>query len=300
MKIEDHIGITDYAVDLYWMFSTTELAENFKKNIKEILEGARSAGNRIIQSRSRNLHFYNNGNRLKPKKVKLLGAIPLYTLYPTSEYYLQDCIDELDREMLNGISKNTYVLIGKILHLVQDMSSPAHVVPVYHSFRSGDSFESRLNSRMSLYMSNYTLSQDGFNRICCNDINLMNNKCIEMIYKDAASQTIDRICTSKSSIEVKVNGKPAKVGWDLFWKNHEETNSRFGYSKGTRIDGFGRYGPLGKHFGQERVTVLKNKYEIHKNVYDGLCHFVVKKSIEDSLRVLSCIGRRVEEISRSA
>ena len=290
MKIEDHIVITDYAVDLYWMFSNTELAENYKQNIKKIQEGAKSAGKRIIKSRSRNLHFYNHGNRLKPKKVKLLWVLPLYTLYPTSEYYLRNCIDELGKEMADGISSKAYVLIGNILHLIQDLSSPPNVVPVFHSLITRDSFEDRLNSRMKLYMSNYTLSQEGFDNVCDELKYHKDKQCIELIYRDAASRTIDYIRSKKTQFDVKIDGELKKSGWDLFWKNYQQQDSRFSYGKRPGIDGFGRYGPLGKHFGQEQITIFSKKYEIHKNIYEKLSNFVVRKAIEDSIRVLCCVG----------
>jgi hypothetical protein len=295
MRIEDHVEITDYAVNLYWMFSTTELAENYKENIKKIQEGAKSAGNRIMQSRARNLHFYNYGNRLKPRKIKLFGVLPLYTLYPSSEHCLRDYIGELGREIDEGISVNAYELIGKILHLVQDVSSPPHVAPVFHSLRTRDSFEDRLNSRIKLYISNYTLSQEGFNQICCSEEYPRDQQCIESIYNDAAGKTIDYIRNKKTQFEVKINGELKESGWHLFWMDHEYMQSGSIFGKRPKLRGFGGYGPLGKHFGQERITTSRDRYEIHKNVYEKLSNFVVRKSIEDSIRIMHCIGQMIEQ-----
>ncbi len=296
MRIEDHMEITNYAVDLYWMFSSTEMAEKYKENVKDIQEGARSAGNRIMQSGARNLHYYNRGNRLKPRKVKLLGLIPLYTLYPSSEHCLRDYINELEQQMAQGMSVDTYVLIGKILHLVQDVSSPTHVAPILHSFNSRDSFEDRLNSRIKLYISNYTLSQDGFNKICQEQEHHQEQQCVEWIYQDAASRTIDYIGDEKSQFEVKIDGKKTQGGWHLFWLNHEHIQSGPIYGKRPKFHGFGGYGPLGKHFGQERITAFRKKYEIPNSVFEGLSHFVVRKSIEDSIRILNCIGKRIKQL----
>lgn len=298
MRIEDHMEITDYAVNLYWLFSSTELADSYKENINIIQEGARSTGSKILQSGVRNLHYYNHGNWLKPKKVKLFGAFPLYTLYPTSEHSLRQYIAELGKELAEGASNNTYILIGKILHLVQDMSSPAHVVPVFHSLKTRDGFEERLNSRIKLYISNYTLSQDGFNKICYDHGYHAGQQCIERIYRDAAGKTIDYIRNEKTQFEVKINGELTRSGWHLFWMNHEQMQSGTIYGRRPRLNGFGGYGPLGKHFGQEKVTAYGSNYEIHKNVYEKLNNFVVRKSIEDSIRILNCIGHQLEQGKR--
>ena len=298
MRIEDHMEITNYAVDLYWMFSSTEMAEKYKENVKEIQEGARSAGSRVMQSGARNLHYYNRGNRLKPRKVKLFGIIPLYTLYPSSEHCLRDYIDELHLQMAQGMSENTYVLIGKILHLVQDLSSPTHITPVFHGFKSRDSFEERLNSRIKLYLGNYTLSQDGFNKICHEQERHHEPQCIEWIYQDAAYRTIDFISDKKSQFEVKIDGEITQSGWHLFWMNHEHVQFDPIYGNKPKLHGFGSYGPLGKHFGQERITAFRKKYEIPQHVYERLSHFVVRKSIDDSIRILNCIGQRLEQLKQ--
>jgi hypothetical protein len=193
-------------------------------------------------------------------------------------------------DISQGISKNSYILMGKILHLVQDMSSPANVVPVYRSPKSGDSFEDRLTSRLSLYLSHFNFNQDRFNTVCeCS----IGENCIEYIYQDAALKTLERITNSNSEFNVEVNGESRKAGWDLFWNDNEAQHSSFCKCNLNSIKGFGQYGPLGRHFGQERVDVSKNRYVVNNRIYDDLCNFVVKKSIEDSLRVLICIDNLV-------
>jgi hypothetical protein len=272
------------------MFSTTELAEEFKRNIKKIQEGARLIKNGAFQQGSRTLHFFNRKNRFKPRDIKLFGSLPLYTIYPTSEHSLRNYIQQLKDEISQGVSENRYILIGKILHIVQDMSSPANVVPVYRSPRSGDSFEDRLNSKMGLYLSHFNFNQDRFNRVCeCS----VGEDCLEYIYQDAAQKTLDRITKSDSEFSVEVNGETIKAGWDLFWEDDDPTTSFFYKCKLNSIKGFGRYGPLGRHFGQERVDISKNRYVVNNRIYDDLCNFFVKKSIEDSLRVLVCIDNRL-------
>ncbi len=292
MKVSDHMDITNYAVDLYWMFSPTELADKFKFNVDDIQEGARSIRNGALDAGARNLHYFNHNNRFEPKKVKLFGAFHIYTLYPTAEHILKKYVQELSRNISEGISKYTFILIGKILHLVQDMSSPAHVIPVYHSHKMRDSFEVRLNSRMGFYLSNFNINQDRFNRVC---EPTSNDMCIEHIYRNAALTTLERIHKSNSEFRVEINGESRRVGWDLFWKYDEQSDIGFCKKREIKIDGFGCYGPLGKFFGKEQIQVRNNKYKVNNSVYDDLCNYVVRKSIEDSLRVLVCVDNQIRQ-----
>jgi hypothetical protein len=117
--------------------------------------------------------------------------------------------------------------------------------------------------------------------------------CIEYIYQDAALKTLERINKSSSEFSVVINGESKKAGWDLFWNDEESSCSSLCNYKLGSIKGFGRYGPLGRYFGQETVNVSKNRYVVNNKIYDDLCNFVVKKSIEDSLRVLICIDNQI-------
>lgn len=289
MKIKDHMDITDYAVDLYWMFSTTQLADTLKNNINTIKEGTKSVSSRRSWQRTRTWHFFNNENRFKPWRLKLFGAF-IYTVYPTPEQSLRGYVQELRRDISDGITNNSFYLIGKILHLVQDMSSPANVVPIYHSYKRSDSFEIRLNSKMALYLSNFHFNQDRFNKVCeCGN----GSDCIETVYQDAALRTLERIQKSNSEFKIEVDGETRNAGWDLFWSRRERAGSGYCNLKRNLINGFGSYGPLGRHFGQERVEVSSRKYVIRKDIYDNLCNYIVNKSIEDSLRVLVCIDSLV-------
>ncbi len=291
MKATDHMDITNCAVDLYWMFSPTELADKFKSNVNEIGEGAKLAQNGTLK-RTRTLHFFNRNNRIKPKEIRLFGTFPLYTIYPTAEHILGSYVQELKEELSGKISKNAYLLMGKILHLVQDMSSPAHVVPIYHSLKRSDSFESRLSSRMSMYLNNFNISQERFNRVC---ESICSDNCIESIYRNAALQTLERIHSSNSEFRVEINGESRSAGWDLFWRHDGQSDTSFFCRRKVDIEGFGRYGPLGRHFGKEKVEVSNNNYTVGREIYDELCSYIVRKSIEDSLRVLFCIENLVKQ-----
>lgn len=291
MKMQDHMDITSFAVDLYWMFSPTDLADKFKENSGKIKEGAGLVKKESLQRKAHTLHFFNHKNRFKPKKVRMFGLSPIFTIYPTSEHSLRSYIHELRRDLAEGFSKNSFHLVGKILHLVQDMSSPPNVVPVYHSANSGDSFESRLNYRLDSCLSNFNYNQDRFNMVSqCS----VGENCIENIYQGAALTTLGHINSSNSRFNIEVDGETRKAGWDLFWNGDEQVRSSCKMHGLHRIEGFGCYGPLGKHFGQEQVKVARKRYVVNTNVYDGLCQFVVRKAIEDSLKVLICIENQLK------
>jgi hypothetical protein len=285
------MDITRFAVDLYWMFSPTELADELKNNANNIKEGAGGIKNGALRCKPRTMHYFNHKNRFKPKKITLFGLTPIFTLYPTSEHSLRHYIQELRKDISEGISKNSYLLIGKILHLVQDMSSPPNVVPVYHSPKSGDSFESRLSYRMGSYLNNFNYNQERFNAVSeCS----VGENCIENIYQGAALQTLEHITSTNSQFNIEIDGETKEAGWDLFWKGDEHTDTS---SNGYRLlnRGFGRYGPLGKHFGREQVKVARNRYVVNSKIYDELCSYLVKKSIEDSLKVLICVENHMKQ-----
>ena len=293
MKMKDHMDITSFAVDLYWLFSPTDLADAFKENIADIKEGAGLVKKESLQRNTHTLHFFNHKNRFEPNKIKLLGLSPTLTLYPTSEHSLRKYIQELGQNLAEGLSKNSYHLVGKIMHLVQDMSSPPNVIPVYHTADGSDSFETRLNYKLGSFLSGFNYNQERFNLVSeCS----AGENCIENVYQGAALTTLEHINSSKSKFDIEIDGKTKKAGWELFWDGDEQVRSSPSRYRLHRIKGFGRYGPLGKHFGQEQVKVARQRYVVNSSIYDELCGFVIRKSIEDSLKILICIEKQLERL----
>jgi hypothetical protein len=285
------MDITSFAVDLYWMFSSSELADELKNNANHIKEGAKEVKNGALRCKARTMHYFNHKNRFKPKQITLFGLRPIFTLYPTSEHSLRHYVQELRKDISDGVSMSTYHLIGKIMHLVQDMSSPANVIPVFHGPSGGDSFESRLNYRMGSYLSGFNYNQERFNLVTeCS----VGENCIENIYHGAAIRTREHITSPKSQFNIEIDGETRKVGWDLFWKGEEQMNSSPKRYKLNGFKGFGSYGPLGKHFGQEQVDIARNRYVVNSKIYDELCSFVVRKTIEDSLKILICVDNQIQ------
>lgn len=127
-----------------------------------------------------------------------------------------------------------YYSIGEVIHHIQDVTNPAHVVPVYHGGYKKDQFDEQ-------DILQYNLKVDDL------DTNKKYNApYLLSILKPIALTTLDGI-NEQFQVKVKVNGQVLSrlIDWSYFWK--EDSNTWFGYygllgapsdSKGERTDNY--------------------------------------------------------------
>ena len=277
MKAEDHGLITAKAVDLYVGCTNSAVARAAQSHRQRIVQGARDEDVTPAFRRMTNWHFFRENALLGPRKIMLC------TVHPTSDAVLATHVDALYR--LPPLSEDAWPCLGRIVHHIQDMSTPAHVTPVYHDMRIKDSFEHHASPRVSQVLRDM---------ICPADmgevLNAREAMTLEELYEDAARRTLARLFEGPGLI-VNVNGRPESATWDWFWERHH-VHTR--YSTGqthTSFPGFGRYGTPGLHFGETAFQAGADELHVPASVYRELLVVVVGKAVLDTMAALAIVDR---------
>jgi hypothetical protein len=137
---------------------------------------------------------------------------------------LHDHFDELAREFEdNDDGPGRYQVLGRILGYIQDVTSPAHAVPVYTGrwwrLSMGDRFDE------------YPIDADAVAAAVedsCDDV-FASDRDFETILRDAAQGTLAAVAEPLFGLAVT---------WQAFWTLADSP------------DGFGEYGPAGNNFGR--------------------------------------------------
>ena len=227
-------------------------------------------------SRLRNWHFHNTNT--KAKDFRFVPFLRRIRLYYTSLYRLKDLLDSLAN---HDLSEKSWILRGRILHHIQDMSCPAHAVPVYHSINDSyeknmgrfydrgngwPGIEERINDAMILAT---PLAQTGDGV-----------KDIETIYHESAHAT--NRYANQHKIQSYSGGMQKPLKMSMFWI--EPSGNNF----------FGSYGPWGEEFGNSPLqdgngnvyTIMPDEY---RQVYDDLyC-----KAVRETMEVLYILSKGV-------
>ena len=251
---ENHSLITQAAID----YLNDKYAYDFisKEEAEKIIKGNVSEDRLWYKwfVRLFNHHFY---NPFKPLKLR------------TSFRSIQVRFDRISKRAFRKIqSKKYFYRVGELLHHVQDLSNPAHSVPVYHFKNPTDQFdgqdliktfkfESEIDTN-TRYTSPYHAS----------------------ILKPVAQQTLQNI-QDKFEIKVQIAGAQSTkiIDWTYFWK---ENPNRW----------FGCYGYLGAPYKGEKSdnylqdTIQKGDtlYHIDSTIYRAFSKkqydLAVKKTAE--------------------
>lgn len=145
--------------------------------------------------------------------------------------------------------------VGKILHFVQDMSSPTHVIPITHGLSDG--FESYKIDAQSMYAAEVPCPTEVVSPL--------------VTMKEHALLTLQRI---KDVVIGERDGQPWAFSWQLFW------------SQGLGSS-FGNYGFFGNRFGEsEPFTILGHSYVVADQLYYQFKLQQMLQSVRASLAVL--------------
>ena len=219
MKPKTHKRITKLALELCKDILSPKILEHSSV----IIQGSDDEDTTEPLKRGTNWHFYRTKESKIPKRVRLFFKT-------TSEDILNERIDAM-----MSCDKNSdmfYNYLGRIIHHIQDMSTPSHVIPIYHGpkvplkLRWGminDHFETFMEEndcRISIKDVDTQISIDGIEGY-------------EDIYIKSADDMLNNI--------LKVDEDITDRHYSLFWKHHTEKE----YSK---IKGFGVYGECHNYF----------------------------------------------------
>jgi hypothetical protein len=167
---------------------------------------------------------------------------------------------------------HVYALLGAILHYVQDVAVPSHVVPVMHPSRHGlgDKFD---GSRAVVPLKRDSKFCEGL---------LSERRSFGEIVRDTAQKTRDALKAElpKELLPADATGLPTTT-WALFWDPQ------------IQADGFGRYGCVDNNFGDTRLKCAGLSWTVAKTAYDDFTVERHRDAIEASAAAIVTVLRRV-------
>jgi hypothetical protein len=257
MKTEAHRLVTDLAIQ----YCKDILCDDIKQNASYIIDGISDEDETQLYTRITNWHFYRATNSQIPKKYRRWYG----NCRTTSEYIFS--LRLLNMKYSEDGSKEYYNNLGRVLHHIQDMSTPSHVVPIYHGIFTKDYFEK--------YM--------------VKNINNKNKNILDKIFK--LDNTIDSLESLYNSSAIATQKYIKDIPFKAIDKNNVTVDlqlSKFWRSYDSNyesIEGFGTYGDLHKGF-KKKIGNDINGYKMIKEELDKINIFVYKKAIQDTCDAL--------------
>lgn len=253
MKASVHETLTTIAID----HCGDTLSNAMQTFSKEILRGVVAEDN-ATPERAFNWHFYRSN-----EKIPLKCCFFCKTTSKDIFYKRIKKMDEYEKD-----DKRRYKNLGRILHHIQDMSTPSHVIPIYHGLWIKDHFET--------FMEKQSNTDSLGKNVVCN----MQKKDFKSLYKDAAEATLDYIKNAEYEVnEVDSNGDKTILHLDVFWQDHHQNEN-------PKLKGFGTYGPLHNCF---LSTALDNAHcpsIISHKLLLQIHTYICNKAIQDTCDAL--------------
>ncbi|MBU0480784.1 MAG: hypothetical protein KKG47_06765 [Proteobacteria bacterium] len=289
MKPKCHQKITKKAIQIYLDNCQNNLAEDLQHNKWSVRMGSSDADTSPLITRAKNWHFYKENDFLIPFKGKLFGFPITYT--PTSDEIFSHLVAQLKTEIVNGNTEEMFLWVGRILHHIQDMSTPSHVVPIFHgpfidieegADNTKDAFEEFSAAVIKEVLIDIVYDKPTLNNLV-NDSGLS----LQENYVLSAENTLTLLFEgNQSKIDCMIDGQPKKIGFDFFWKKNDQS-----LDDEESKHGFGHYGILGNRFSDtSEIKVPPHRYKISYDSYLGIYRQLISKMVQDSTKTLSIIA----------
>lgn len=281
-KDTEHARFTETAWVIYAQWLEFRGERSAIKDIDAVIAGTVDEDAKTL-SRARNWHFFNPDNLLRNGRLFNRHSGPR----------LAELVSDLSSQCRNHSGQEaTGPLAGRILHHIQDMSVPAHAVPIYHGPGLPDSFELYVGAnmdRLSLALQPAQL-----------DAELQSlpdkpwNQLAHFLYAREARETLRTI---RQPIPIETAG--SQLHWTEFWTPCDQADSKS--TCDLRRRGFGVYGALGNSFGE---NALPGGVHVEPVVYaDFLSHrhrqlitaTVLWLYVYDQLLRTNCAGTSAED-----
>ena len=282
MKSKDHVKITQKAIELFKENSSGNSGGIFSAYQKVISKGVKDEDTTPFATRGTNWHFYKENENLVPREVKLLGVFPTITIYPTSEHILTRRIKQLENELKKSESDDQFLLMGKVIHHLQDMSTPSHVVPVYHGMEVKNPYEKYVNRNIDEVLNLIKGGQDGFSTVQSYDS-------LISLYTSSAEQTLKYLFDDQSRFSVTVDGQEKQTGCELFWQRYGDPKDQYSQDENTKFEGFGRFTTYGINFGVDPDDATDEKYLLDDVVYRGIMTHFIGKAVAETVAAFAFI-----------
>jgi hypothetical protein len=285
MKALDHTRITAEAIRQFVRYSQGLVAPMLLQYSSLVQTGSKDTDQSPLYTRATNWHFYKKNLDQDVVRKAVWPYMEPLTFHLSSDHILLRRCEQLRAETAKKSTADACDLTGRILHHIQDMSIPSHVVPIFHGQLVEDSFET--------YLSKYYLADDGRMSALSGEqppdpSTLLPGvqTTILHLYEEAAENTLSALKIENSSCECQVNGTVQNLSWNYFWSDQNTHHNGYNPSE-CKLGGFGSFGPLGMNFGTtEPISTGGNSYQIERSTYDRFCTRQVKDMLENSIKAL--------------
>lgn len=228
---------------------STRLNLNFSdKEIKWIIRGTSLEDWWSLRQRARNWHFYRSNDFINEKEKFLLGKS-----YTTSEKRVDKLVLKLKKSRAG--KKKRYIILGRIIHHIQDMSTPSHVVPIYHGPGKEDVYETYMMKHIKDDLS-----------IIDNITTVIETESYRSIYEKFAKLTLSHL----ENELVPLRSWTSDIKYEKIWIPFPQTQGKY--------IGFGDFGEYGNCFSDE-VAINSINIDIPK-IYKHFCSQAAQSTYE--------------------
>ena len=155
--------------------------------------------------------------------------------------------------------------LGHLIHHVQDMAAPPHVVPVSHGLTDGFEQNTEVSGEISSGLS-------------CYEIKKLSARYTD-IHQWTAQATLNKVRSSSFWIQVQ----PLNSGGQII----KALLSVISFWAPSSDSSFGEYGILGNVYGQNQFTVADKTYKVAPDFYQEFKRQQLKLAVQGSLRSLA-------------
>ncbi len=188
-------------------------------------------------------------------------------------------VDELAQSLEQCQESERYELIGRLLHHIQDMSTPSHVTPVYHGGIPSDPYESWLKQQFQEWPLGEVQLAPGEIAVSCQDIG--------HFYQSCAEATLRFLGDEQHALAATHHGSPVRLPLSEFWPRYRREECGW-------LPGFARFGRFGRQFGQSNLQSADEKYQIDPASYRDLANTLLEKACQESIQALRLLLGRLD------
>ena len=200
---------------------------------------------------------------------------------PTSRWPRFDSrhrVAELSKSLDQCPQSERYDRIGRLLHHIQDMSTPSHVTPVYHGGIPADPYESWLKQQFQEWpLEDAQLTQG---------LIASPRQEIGHFYKACAKATLRFLADERHGLMASHNGSPVRLPLSDFWPSYRPETRGW-------LPGFARFGRFGRYFGRTHLQSANDEYQIDTASYRALANILLEKACQESMQALRLLLERL-------
>jgi hypothetical protein len=197
-------------------------------------------------------------------------AVPVCPLEPSLRPWFAALAAVSEQAAGVNAGAEAYALLGAMLHYLQDMAVPTHVLPVFHPTRwiSGDAFDDHP-----------VVAEAGAQPDC--------QRLGQEQHSDQGlpAQLVSLLEGTAASTRAAIAEGPGRAGpaagWDRFWRRE------------VAADGFSRYGCVGNRFGAGKLSCDGQTVAVEAATYQQLAAKLQTEAITASARAMLIFLRRL-------